>query len=201
MEFKIKKLNVTVGYSFLLTLCLFLLTDSGEGWAAVMLFSIAIHEMAHWLAMKAFGVEVESIRFSAFGIDLHRSPRTQTCYWRDIIIYACGPLVNFLVFYIGRYYFYGEFWFQTAVFNLVIGLFNCIPIVPLDGGQILSLLAQRFCSPRAAERGMQLLGGIALSVVTGAALFLYWCMKQGALLLFCTIIFWRLLQDAKSQRE
>lgn len=197
MEFYIKKRKVTVQYSFLLVLCLFLIADSGDGWAEVMFLSIAMHELAHWLAMKAFGVKIESIRFSAFGIDLHRSPQTPTCYWRDIIIYACGPLSNFAVYYLGRYYFYGAFWFQTAMFNLVIGLFNCIPIVPLDGGQILRLLAQRFCSPRTAARGMAVLGGLSLAAVTGLALFLYWKLGQGALLLFCAIIFLRLLKDAK----
>ncbi len=184
-------------YSFLLVLCLFLIADSGDGWAEVMFLSIAIHELAHWLAMAVFKVKVEWVRFSSFGIDLHRSSQTPTCYWRDILIYACGPLANLGVFYLGRYYFYSAFWFQTAIFNMVIGLFNCIPIVPLDGGQIFQLLAQRFCSPRVAAKGVAVLGGVSLAVVTGFALFLYWKLGQGALLLFCAIIFLRLLKSTK----
>jgi Zn-dependent protease len=68
------------------------------------------------------------------------------------IVALAGPAMNFLLAFIGAlalYWPYGTvFWSYFIVVNLVLGIFNLIPLPPLDGGRVavgvLPLPAARF---------------------------------------------------------
>jgi len=56
------------------------------------------------------------------------------------IVAIAGPLTNFVLAFIGAlalYQPYGtDFWTYFIVVNLVLGLFNLIPLPPMDGGRV-----------------------------------------------------------------
>lgn len=88
------------------------------------------------LAAHIFGVALYSLRPTLVGIRARlkntRSFRKQT------IIYFAGPFGNF----IAAFCLYNAEGFLNNLFeaNIAIGLFNLLPIYPLDGGQILIIL-------------------------------------------------------------
>jgi Zn-dependent protease len=74
------------------------------------------------------------------------------------IVAVAGPLTNFLLAFLGALALYGgvlmDFWTYFILINLVLGLFNLIPLPPMDGGRIavglLPLAAARWLA--GAER-------------------------------------------------
>lgn len=121
-------------------------------WAAaayLVLFAIVLlHEFGHALACRSVGGEAQRIILWPLGgaAIVKPPPRAGALLWSIV----AGPLVNvailgisiplFLQFHddpssFGRFVFYG-----VVVQNLVLLIFNLLPIYPLDGGQIVRAL-------------------------------------------------------------
>jgi Zn-dependent protease/CBS domain-containing protein len=118
------------------------------GGIAVLLFfaSILLHELAHSLVARAYGLEVPAITLFVFGgvSELKDEPTKPT---HELLIAVVGPLTSFLLA--------GVFWALHRAFgegsgslvaviagylawvNLALGVFNLLPGFPLDGGRVL----------------------------------------------------------------
>lgn len=97
------------------------------------MLSVIFHEMFHALAARIFGVALFCIRPTAIGIRARLRGNVRS-FKKQVAIYLAGPFGNFLlaaVFIKGKGFEYSLF-----EANLAIGLFNLMPLYPLDGGQI-----------------------------------------------------------------
>lgn len=103
---------------------------------------VFIHELGHTLTAYFFGYHVEYIEIFPFGGVAKISESIGVDPWEEIIIAAAGPFTSFLLALIG-YHASAMFSIQQEwitfyiIANLVIGFFNLLPIIPLDGGRIL----------------------------------------------------------------
>jgi Zn-dependent protease/predicted transcriptional regulator len=120
--------------------------------------SIVLHELGHSLTARRYGVKVRRITLWFLGgvAEFEEMPRQRGA---EAIVGIAGPIVSFVLAAI--------FWGLTTVVprsipsiwivvwylgmvNLMLGLFNLLPALPLDGGRILrSLLALRMPHPKA----------------------------------------------------
>ncbi len=112
----------------------------------VILYAVAImHEFAHILAINRLGAGVNYVEILPFGVtadvnDIHKSPLKH-----KFIIFISGPLFNFLFAYIIYCVYRGSYRDYLVTSSLVMGIFNLLPAMPLDGGRILqSLFVHRF---------------------------------------------------------
>ena len=138
------KLYIT--YPFAAMIALALLFDT-TGQTACCLLAAILHECGHLIMLKIFKARSISINLSSLDFKIIDSYDKSRSYIQDIMISAAGPFVNFLLLFI-FYNFENTKTFALA--NLVIGVFNIIPIDSLDGGKILmsflvTKLPQRVC--------------------------------------------------------
>ncbi len=141
--------------SFFALLLFVFLTMGGLGgvFAVTLTFaSVLVHELGHALVARRLGVGIA-------GIDLHflggaammvDPPRNAA---DEMVIAAAGPIVSLalagLGFGLGAAT--GVAIFETLGWvNLILGLFNLIPALPMDGGRILRAALARRMSYRAA---------------------------------------------------
>jgi len=116
------------------------------GWqfAAGIIILIFIHEMGHLLAARLVGLKVSLPLFIPFlgaSILLKEMPRNS---WIEAIVGIGGPLLGSLgaVGAMALYFLNGNPLFLIlGYFGCFLNLFNLVPIIPLDGGRIVSAIS------------------------------------------------------------
>ncbi|MGB7443731.1 MAG: site-2 protease family protein [Coleofasciculaceae cyanobacterium] len=144
---------------------------------ALLLFgSVILHELGHSLVAQTQGIKVNSITLFLFGgiASIDRESKTPGEAFQVAI---AGPLVSFMLF--GLFYLLQSSLLTSGMghvlatdiarINLVLALFNLIPGLPLDGGQVLKaavwkLTGNRFKGVRVAAQGGKFLGGLAIAL-------------------------------------
>ena len=144
MKFKLLGSEIYISFLFVAVVSLMLATDK-TGLALPTLFAVSLHEMGHLLAMWIVGTPPKSIRLIPASVQITRSISSR--YKNDIIIALSGPIVNFALFltlYINYLTFGSEGILSYSLINLIVGLFNLLPVTGLDGGTVLfSLIAKK----------------------------------------------------------
>lgn len=105
----------------------------------IFLICILLHEIAHMVVGVCLGLKIKRIRFNPFGLCLEFiSFKEKKKTIKKIIINLSGPVLNFalaiIVSYLNIEYKLKVDFFYT---NLLLGIFNLLPINPLDGGKVL----------------------------------------------------------------
>lgn len=120
-------------------------------WCAV---AIIIHESGHLLAMMKYGYFPERIKISLFEITVTDRLRSQRRDRENFFIIFSGPFANFVcVPPLYLLYLNGiKAVLPFAAANLSVGLFNCLPAMSLDGGQLMYLFLCRRLSRLRAEK-------------------------------------------------
>ena len=161
--------------------------------------SLIVHELAHSLVARAYGIELRSITLFIFGgaAQIENEPTTPRT---EFLMAIAGPIASLaLAAMFGAIHQTGAWadWPQPIValarylglLNLVLGLFNLAPAFPLDGGRILrSALWARSGDLRAATQsaaragaifGAGLMGLGFLTLLLGAVSTGFWWLLMG----------------------
>lgn len=122
------------------------------GWIAVVLVSVLMHELGHALTARRFGAVVE-ISLHLMGGHTTWVTREPISPWRRVLVAAAGSGVGFGLAGVTyglvrgldvpvRPPLLASLLWLFVVVNLIWGVFNWLPIRPLDGGHILSGVLQ-----------------------------------------------------------
>lgn len=161
--------------------------------------SILVHEMGHALTIRRFGLPTE-IRLIAFGGFASYPPgrlnRTQS-----FSVTAAGPGVQFALGVIALLALrtlpvppeslLRVFLYYVAVVSVFWAVLNCLPIHPLDGGQMLAAVL----GP--SRRGLVYLTGAVCAVAIGLAGFLL--LRSWLLPIFMALFAWKNWNDYRNQ--
>lgn len=175
MKLKIAKIKIEISFTLICIagICVILGITSGFVWCAA---AVLIHELGHLLMMIKLGFLPENIKISAFEIKIFDSKRQSRSEEQNFFIIFSGPAVNFICF-IPFYLLYllgNENFLPFALANLSVGLFNSLPVLSLDGGQIIFILLKRRLNPARAEKIVDIITFITifpLAVLGFAVLF------------------------------
>ena len=122
----------------------------GFGFAVLLYLSVLLHELAHSVVAKSFGLPVRRIVIYFLGgvSEIEKEPDTPR---REFLVAVAGPALSFAlggIFYgiwklmdhpTSSVAFASAQYLVTAMWvsNLVVGVFNMLPGLPLDGGRVL----------------------------------------------------------------
>lgn len=144
----------------LLTALLFLDHQNLVPWA---LLACALHELGHLAAIYALGGRLAGLHLTVSGAEIVPERDTLFSYGEELLMIAAGPACSFLVAALTGWLASGaacEALFLFAGLNLAIGVFNLLPLWPLDGGRLLNLLLVRLLDPIRGEHACQLFTAI-----------------------------------------
>lgn len=122
------------------------LTADTTGMCLCCVLAAICHELAHIAAMALQHTEVKRIKVSLFEIDIKDVNKGKRSFIGELIVILSGPIVNIILFVIFSLLFNIcniDLFLKFARANLVLGIFNILPVVSLDGGNALTLCLQR----------------------------------------------------------
>ena len=153
--------------SFFLLLALFVLFGQSSFLPLIFLAAL-VHEFGHLIAIWGFGGTVRSVSISFLGAKIEYS-RGRQSYIAEAIVALAGPMCNLLLAYLfAQFGTSGGDALFFAGANLLLGLFNLLPISALDGGRALYFFCARLFGIDTAETI-----GEKVSTFCAAALFLF----------------------------
>ena len=129
-------------------------------WLLAGMLAAAIHELCHFLAVKAMGARVLGFRIAAGGAIIETSPMSPG---RELLCVLSGPLGGLLLILV-------SWWVpRVAICGVLQSAYNMLPVYPLDGGRavgcIVELLPEKY---RAYGQGFQY--GISIAIMAAAVL-------------------------------
>lgn len=162
---------VRVSGGFLLLSAWFAL-ESGFRPLALILSAAILHELGHFAALRLCGAPVRGIRLGALGAVME-ADRTGLSYGAELLVLLAGPLTNLLcaaALTVPARTLPGLY--AAAGTHLALGVFNLLPIRPLDGGQALELLVVWRFGPAAGEQAARLAGFTCAALLCGGLIWL-----------------------------
>jgi Zn-dependent protease/CBS domain-containing protein len=159
---------------------------------------VVVHELAHSLMARRYGVNVRGIVLLPIGgvSQMEQMPEDPK---QEIKVSVAGPVTSLAlagIFYLlasvlGQKLYWGKDWFFTGdllpklyLINLMLGLFNILPAFPMDGGRVLrGILATRLDHLRATKVAVEI--GQALAIL----MFFFGIFYLGSLWLALIAVF------------
>lgn len=158
-------------------------------WMFVILISLLVHEMGHALTSKAFGQSAQIELVAMGGLTYHSGKKLKL--WQDFIVVLMGPVFGLSL--CGLAYLVKSnlvlthlplISFTLTIFvwvNLFWTIINLLPILPLDGGQLLRIILEGIFGHKGLK--ISLMIGIVIGVSLGIVLFTVGYYLLGAILL------------------
>lgn len=144
-------------------------------WVVIIFISILIHEFGHALLSKAFG-QHPSIELVAFGgLTVPNGPKISL--WKEFVVVLCGPLFGFILFLVAAYLSQvtgppmQPIFRVTAMVNLFWTVVNLLPVLPLDGGQLVRIVLEGLFGVKGYRYAT--ICSAVLSLVCGLAGFMF----------------------------
>lgn len=156
-------------------------------WVVAVFASVVVHEVAHCVVARHRGAVVVDILLLPIG-GLSEFDRLPDAPADELAVAAVGPLTSLglgaglavLAVVAGSRMwpptlFAGAWLARLAWLNVLLGLFNLLPALPMDGGRVLrAALARRRPRPQATELAVRLARLLAIGmVVVGLAVNLW----------------------------
>ena len=172
MRFKLFGTEIYISFLFTAVITLMILFDR-TGMAVPTICAVILHETAHLFAMWALECAPKKIRLIPASVQITASFTKQ--YRNDIIIAVCGPLAN-LILFLTLYTNYLAYGNTTSLYyaltNLLIAVFNSIPVTGLDGGTVLYCLIAKKHSVRTAQTVLKLITLLIAATAIATAIIL-----------------------------
>lgn len=146
-------MRITIDLKIFLFALIFVITKQIEFYAILMIYAV-IHELGHLFWGLILKLKPEAFSITPFGLQISFKAEpnlyntkikngTKLCL-KKMSLALAGPLTNFIIALILiilnniELYKNSIFFGEIAIYaNILIGIFNLIPIYPLDGGRIL----------------------------------------------------------------
>ncbi|MDR0991897.1 MAG: hypothetical protein LBL87_03250 [Ruminococcus sp.] len=157
------------------------------------LYACLLHEAGHLLAMRLCGVPVRSVMLYFAGIRIDtKNPREFLPPGREIFILISGAAVNFAVFILCLLFRGSESATLFGAINLVIGLFNLLPLMMFDGGRLITALLNILCTPENAETLLRFRQKADLALIPAAAA-VFFILGNRNISLYATLIYFMII--------
>lgn len=164
MKLRIADLRFYIGYEVVAAMTAVLLLDREN--RVICCFAAALlHELGHVWMMRLFSVRVRGLKLRLFDILIEADEPDSLR--ADICITLGGVMMNFLCAVV-----FCPFSLKLGLPHLMLGVFNLLPVMSLDGGRLLSLLLSRRFSPRVSETVLRITTFLFLLPLMTAGIFL-----------------------------
>lgn len=167
----------------------------------VIIASVLVHEVAHTIMGIVLGIKVVEIELLPFGGQAKLEDFTGLDPSKEIYVALAGPLISLSV--AASFYFlnladqYDVVPYLIKI-NLLLGIFNLLPALPLDGGRILRSLLSPFKGFRQATSISANIGKFLAIIIILYGSYLIYVQNYGVNFIFIGILLYWAAHREKS---
>lgn len=155
------KIKIRINLEIILFIIIFIITKQINIYATFIIFTL-IHEISHAVAGMLLGLKLEKFEIMPFGFKINFEQNQERI--KKLLIILAGPLINFIIMIFAIILR----WDTDIIYsNLIIAIFNLIPIYPLDGGRILKLILGLNNNLKETNRIVNKVSNITIIILTG----------------------------------
>lgn len=157
----------------------------GWEWLAAALLAALVHEGGHLVTLRLFGAGRGKLLIDGAGLNWQRRGKLLS-YGAELAAILAGPAANIISALILARIAAVSGWhggFFLAGTQLVLGGFNLLPIVPLDGAQALETFLSWLIEPVTAFRITAAVSLLTLGMLLASAVWLLAMTSSGFLLM------------------
>lgn len=189
-------MKIKVNLQIFIFAIIFYLTKQIRIYTILMLFAF-IHELGHLIAGVSLGLKVKNINIMPFGVSINFEDYSNKYIIKKIIIAIAGPLINLIIVILGLC----NEWEEDIIYsNVLIGMFNLIPLYPLDGGRILKYIVQLTSNSKEAEIITYKLSNTLIIILTIISSIVVLLVKNLGVLLILGYLWMLVIQENKRYR-
>lgn len=188
-----------------------------EMYLLLIIFTL-IHEIGHLLAGFILGFKAKGITIAPYGINIvfkinysdynKKICKANILAVKRIIIALAGPMTNIIIAIIINIFTANNINLSMLGFNnqqmiyanLIIAIFNMLPVYPLDGGRIIKEVIQIFKGLKKSYIYIKDISYICCSIITAASSIII-LMYKNILILIMICYLWMLVINIQQQIE
>lgn len=180
---------------------LIIYSSSGTANFLIYVFSLLLHEFSHLVSSSVFKVPIKSLDLLPFGARIkYKSMDIST--FKKSVIFLSGPLSNFMFaifIVIISYYIYIPSYDFFIFYNVLLGIINLIPTLPLDASRfILAVLENKF-NKEDAFKIVLIISIIINSIVLLLGIYVLLLGSKNILLILLSIFLFNTLREEKDK--
>lgn len=187
MKLKLRGTDIFISFTLICVCAICIITGMFANFLCSLL-AILFHESGHLFWLCKFGCPPDEIKISLFEIKINDVSRHTRGVSQNFLIIFFGPFVNFICFILFYLlYLKCNLFYPLAAANLCVGLFNSLPVISLDGGQLIYLFLTLRFTPEAAEKCVNIITFIFIFPLAALGFLVLFNSKYNFSLLFVCV--------------
>ena len=200
-------MKIRIDLKIFIFLIIFYFTHQIKIYIIIMFFSF-LHELGHIIVGVILKMKIEKIEMlpcgfsSSFQANLkdyeYKIKNANLLTLKKIIIALAGPILSLTLVIIFTYVNIPYITKQDAIYsNLLISIFNLIPLYPLDGGRIIKGILHIEFGKDKSESLTNSVSKTTIIVLTIVSSIAVYCLKNVAIFLICVFL-WSIILKEKN---
>lgn len=201
-------MKLRIDLKIIAVILIFLFTRQLKTYCIIMFFCF-LHELGHIITAKLFKMRIEKIEilpcgFSASFFSYNSSGFSKSFSMQELLVALAGPIVSLMLALSFQYIDDTNFTIVTkqeiVYSNILILIFNLLPLYPLDGGRILKNILNIKLSRNNTENIINKVSSVTIILLTIVSSIAVYYFKNIAIFLVC-IFLWNIILSNKLKKN
>lgn len=201
-------LKLRIDLKIIVVILIFLFTGQLKTYCIIMFFCF-LHELGHIITAKLFKMQIEKIEilpcgFSASFFSYNLSGVPKVFSMQELLVALAGPIVSLILALSFQYIDDTNFTILTkqeiVYSNILILIFNLLPLYPLDGGRILKNILNIKLRGNNTDNIINKVSSVTIILLTIVSSIAVYYFKNIAIFLVC-IFLWNIILSNKLKKN